>query len=73
MQRLWWIVGFVLGAPMVIAAAFILLLTTKTPTPDPKPTPQAQVLGKSTSILESKQDLVPNLHLSITSQSFIGE
>jgi hypothetical protein len=68
MQRLWWIVGFVLGAPMVIAAAFILLLTTKTPTPDPKPTPQAQVLGKSTSILESKQDLVPNLHLSITSR-----
>ena len=36
--------------------------------PDPKPVPQSQVLGKSTSILESKQDLVPNLRLSVTSR-----
>ncbi|MEK7504143.1 MAG: hypothetical protein AAB550_01425 [Patescibacteria group bacterium] len=67
MQRLWWVVGFAVGAPITIVAAFILLLTT-TSAPDPKPVPQSQVLGKSTSILESKQDLVPNLRLSVTSR-----
>ena len=68
MRRLWWVVGFTLGAPITILAAFILLLTTTTNTPEFKPTPQAQVLGKSTSILEARADLVPNLRLSVTSR-----
>lgn len=67
MQRLWWVVGFAMGAPITICAAFILLLTTATVS-DTKPISQPQVLGKSTSILESRQDLVPNLRLSVTSR-----
>ena len=66
MQRLWWVVGFALGAPITIVAAFILLLTTINIS-DPKPVVQPQVLGKSTTILESRQDLVPNLSLSVSS------
>lgn len=61
MQRLWWVVGFALGAPITIAAAFILLLTSSS-LPELKLAPQAQVLGKST------QDFVPNLRLSVVSR-----
>lgn len=60
-QKLWLVVGFAIGAPTALAAAFLLLWSFTIKTPEAS---APQVLATSTQVLEPKLDPIPTLDLN---------
>lgn len=60
-QKLWLVAGFVIGAPMTLAAAFLLLWSFTTSAPEAV---LPQVLAVSTQVLEPKSNPIPTLDLN---------